>query len=394
MSLDLIVFQGTSGCNLNCRYCYLPEAGRRTHQRMPLDVLTRAAALIFRSSLVTDSPTVLWHAGEPLTVGLQNLKASLEVIDRANIYARGLIHSIQTNGTLINQAWCDLFRSYDVKVGVSADGPQFLHDLNRIGWRGQGSHAKTMKGIEALRRNGIPYAGICVLTDSSLDYPDEIYDFFSSEGFSTLGFNLEELEAAHKTTSLSRSKRTEQRFHAFMSRLAERWIESTGSMHIREFEHLASKFTTSRTRPGFTPMQDVAQGLKIVTVRTDGYIVTFSPELATGTKTDPNAFVVGHIDQLEELEDIFADERYLGIRRSIRSGLSKCKLTCEHFDVCGGGWPSNKFFENGSFDSTETAVCKLQVKSLTAILHEQFFTRPEFEAAIQTYIGSRTPAEA
>ena len=31
---------------------------------------------------------------------------------------------------------------------------------------------------------------------------------------------------------------------------------------------------------------------------------------------------------------------------------------------CGGGSPGNKFFENGSFASTETSYCKIRYKYL------------------------------
>lgn len=393
MSLDLIVFQGTSGCNLNCSYCYLPEASRKTHVRMSADVLTRASALILRSSLLGANPTVLWHAGEPLALGLQRFSEAVQIVESNNIHARNLIYSVQTNATLINQAWCDFFKRHGFQVGVSMDGPQPLHDSNRIGWTGKGSFVQAMRGVELLKKNQLRYVGICVLTERSLDYPDEIFDFFVNSGFSSFGFNTEEIEAAHAQSSLlpaaDRFAHIQQKYVHFMSRMVERWSAAGGAVYVRELEYLSSKIVIQQTRPGYVPMQDVAQGMKIITVRADGSLVTFSPELASGTPDNADAFVVGHIDELDELEDVIADPRYRAMRHAIASGVSQCKRECGHFSVCGGGWPSNKYFENGRFDCSETRNCRLHTQSLADVLYKHFAARPEFSAAVREYVAGK-----
>jgi uncharacterized protein len=357
--------------------------------------LKRAAALILRSGILGSTPTVLWHAGEPLALGMRRFAEAVDIVERNNIYARPLKFSVQTNATLINQAWCDFLKRYSFHVGVSVDGPQHLHDTNRIGWTGKGSFSKAVRGIDLLRNNRIPFVGICVLTDRSLDFPDEIFDFFVNAGFRSFGFNSEEIEAAHKRSSLLRDNNSSEfsqaldRYKAFMTRIIERWRDAAGAIYVRELEYLSSKVVLGRTCQSFTPMQDVAKGLKIITVRTDGSLVTYSPELASGTPENPDEFVVGHIDRLEELEDIFADARYLRMRAAISSGIAKCRASCKHFDVCGGGWPSNKYFENGTFDCSETLNCRLHIQALTECLAQHFTSLPEFDAAVESYVASK-----
>lgn len=395
MAIDLLVFQATSRCNLNCSYCYLPEAARAQQRRMPLDMLERAAALILRSNLLSAAPTILWHAGEPLTAGLDFYRQAFAILTRNNVYARELRHSFQTNGTLINRYWCDLFRQHRVDVGVSLDGPGFLHDLNRRDWHGRGSFAQAMRGIECLQRHGLAYAGICVLTAKSLEYPDQIFEFFRTHGFKTVGFNLEEIEAAHSRSGLLESGRREltagmqTRYSAFMARLVQLWKDSGGALAIREFDNLSSKIALRATIPSFVASPDVTQGMRILTVRADGKIVTFSPELASGTSADPDRFVVGDIGNLEEIEDIITDRRYVALRREISAGLARCRRECGYFDVCGGGCPSNKYYENGTFDCSETRNCLLHTKTLIDVLFENFVHQPEFAAALQTYIADK-----
>ncbi len=392
----MFVIQPTGRCNLNCRYCYLPEQSRRSNERMSDAVLERAAALVLRSSLVGDSLTVLWHAGEPLAAGVRFFDNALALLEKNNIHARTLNHSVQTNGTMIDSKWCDFFLENDFSVGVSIDGPEFLHNLNRRGWSDQGSFASTMRGIENLKRAKLDVHGICVLTRESLQYPDEIFDFFVNHGFSSIGFNAEEIEAHHLQSSILPVGNGEgvdtvrRQYIAFMERLMDRWIESEGDLYIREFEGMSGRLVTIATRPNFALPQDVNRGMTIVTVKVDGSITTFSPELATGTKEDPHAFVVGHVNVLDELEDIIGDPRYLSQRRAIVEGIAKCRAECSYFGVCGGGWPSNKYAETGTFSCSETHHCSLHVKALADVVFERFASRPEFMEAIDEFTMRET----
>lgn len=100
-----LVLQPTSFCNLDCSYCYLPD--RRSRQLMSLSVATACA----RSIEQQDSAypvSVVWHGGEPTATPIdvfQELLAPFEALRRAG----RVRHEIQTNATLMNERWCDLF---------------------------------------------------------------------------------------------------------------------------------------------------------------------------------------------------------------------------------------------------------------------------------------------
>ena len=80
-------------------------------------------------------------------------------------------HSFQTNGTLIDDAWCEFIAEAHLGVGVSVDGPQRLHDRNRVTRSGRGTFDKTIAGIRRLKRHGVPFHVISVLTKESLAAP-------------------------------------------------------------------------------------------------------------------------------------------------------------------------------------------------------------------------------
>lgn len=401
MPVDLVVFQGTSGCNLDCKYCYLPRESRRVHERMPDDVLDKASALILRSSLLGQSPTILWHAGEPMVVGARAFEDGVAIIERNNVHGRRLSYSIQTNATLIDDEWCELFKRYNVNIGVSIDGPAFLHDRNRVGWNGRGSFARAMRGVETLRKYGLKYVAICVLTDESLDHPEEIFHFFVENGFESFGFNTEEIEGFHTSSLLFGANDGEGegafarqlgRYRRFMTEITRLWMQHGGRVRVRELELITNKISNRALRRDFVPVQDVGHGLRVITVRADGALSTYSPELASGLDGDRDAFVVGHVDLLEELEDIVLNERYRALRREVSSGIRKCQEGCEYFGVCGGGWPSNKFFENGTFDCDETRSCRMHTKALCDVAMETFVASGAYRSALTQYAEARVVA--
>src|ERR1019366_3792235 len=66
--VELVVLQGTSFCNLNCKYCDLSVEGRRTKSSMGPALIDRFFTELFQSGRVAPEVTILWHSGEPLTL--------------------------------------------------------------------------------------------------------------------------------------------------------------------------------------------------------------------------------------------------------------------------------------------------------------------------------------
>src|SRR3954454_3780233 len=144
--ISLVVLQPTSLCNLNCRYCYVPE--RMNASVMDDQTLELAIGKVLRSSLTAPSVEFLWHAGEPLTVGMGFYRRACDFVKMHNQRQLRVRQTIQTNATLIDRDWCQFFADEKFGLGVSVDGPEFLHDKQRSNWSGRGSHKKVMRGIE------------------------------------------------------------------------------------------------------------------------------------------------------------------------------------------------------------------------------------------------------
>ncbi|MFG6104949.1 cyclophane-forming radical SAM/SPASM peptide maturase GrrM/OscB [Leptothoe sp. EHU-05/26/07-4] len=364
--VKLVVIQPTTFCNLDCDYCYLPD--RHLKLKFSLDLLNPLFEKLFKSDLVDKGFTVVWHAGEPLTMPVEFYEEAFSRIEKINTQLNAepvkIRHGIQTNGTLINDGWCDLFNRYHVNVGISLDGPAFLHDAHRITRKGLGTHSGVMRGVKLLQENGIGLHVIAVLTSASLDYPDEIFDFFVESGIRHVGFNVDEEEGANETSSLEGDEAL-ARYRAFMTRLLELTKQNPEALKIREFE---------QTRSIIVGKADITKGQHVpftmLNVSYSGDISTFSPELLSMKSSVYGDFVFGNVLQ-DSFELIYKTQKFQQINSDIQKGVELCKSQCQYFSVCGGGAPSNKYFENGSFNSAETMYCKFSKQILTdIILHD------------------------
>ena len=172
--VNLLVLQPTPGCNLDCDYCYLPK--RHDFSKLTNQLACRVVEVLSNSQeLLAPQITLAWHAGEPLIFGKELFRQVAEILN--SIQGTVLRHAIQTNATLIDYEWAEIFKELDVSIGISIDGPPVLHDAHRKNLGGRGSAGKTLRGIEILRNHRIPFSTISVVTGDFLEAYVENVDF-------------------------------------------------------------------------------------------------------------------------------------------------------------------------------------------------------------------------
>lgn len=87
-----------------------------------------------------------------------------------------IVNCIQTNGTLINEEWCDFFKKNNFRVGVSIDGNYDTHSHGRGTTKSE--FKKIMNSVKMLNKKEIDFSIICVVTDYLVGKEKEIFDFF------------------------------------------------------------------------------------------------------------------------------------------------------------------------------------------------------------------------
>ncbi|MGK7943554.1 MAG: cyclophane-forming radical SAM/SPASM peptide maturase GrrM/OscB [Microcystaceae cyanobacterium] len=359
--INLVVIQPTPFCNLDCDYCYLPN--RDLKATLSLDLIEPIFKNIFTSPFVGDCLDICWHAGEPLAVPISFYEAVFNKIEEAsqkyNPNNIPIYHSIQTNGILINQAWCDLFKKYHISVGVSIDGPDFLHTAHRKTATGLGSHEAAMRGIRYLQDNDIYFNIIAVITKDSLDYADEMFNFFWENGIYDLAFNMEETEGVNQHSSLEQ-KGVEEKYSQFVNRIWQLNNQKEHQVKIREFEAICGLICDNQR----LERTDMNHPFAILNIDYQGNFSTFDPELLSVDIEPYGKFILGNV-LTDTLVSVCDGEKFKTIYQDIAQGIHQCRQTCDYFGVCGGGAGSNKYWENGSFNSTETQACRYRIKLIT-----------------------------
>ena len=361
--------QPTPYCNLDCTYCYLPGRARRAI--MSPAVLDAALSCLLRSDRAAQQLELLWHAGEPLSAGLPFFRRAVELIHRHNVESRQIVNSIQTNGVLIDKDWCRFFAENDFRIGISIDGPAYLHDKHRVNWAGRGTHKRTLEGCRLLRRSGIEPGALCVLTRDSLDHPDDIYNFFLAENLLAVGFNPEEVESANSKTSLCCAgvDSTLSKYKAFFSRILELHVSSNPTIRIREFDMLAAALLLKRKTPRsyWRPAEVIAGG--ILTIQYGGEVTGFSPEFAGWNHPSYPTIVLGNV-LTDSLDTILSRLASSSIAHDVRRSVALCADSCKWFDLCGGRFLTNKLAENGTLLSSETIACRHHLQAIGEVFLE------------------------
>ncbi len=170
-------------CNLDCKYCFFLSKeslypGSRF--RMRDEVLEAYIKQVIESQQGTHI-TIAWQGGEPTLMGLDFFRKAMGLVKQ---YARPEMtfeHTIQTNGTLLNDAWCEFLRENDFLVGLSMDGPRELHDAYRVDKHNRPTFDKVMRAARLMKRHGVEFNILCTVHAGNVERPLRVYRFFRDQ---------------------------------------------------------------------------------------------------------------------------------------------------------------------------------------------------------------------
>jgi uncharacterized protein len=177
-------------CNLDCSYCFYLEkeklypAGER--YRMSDEVLEKFVKSYIGAQ---DTPEVnfAWQGGEPTLMGVDFFRRAVE-LQKAHGGGRTVSNSLQTNGTLLDDEWCEFLAANRFLIGLSIDGPRALHDIYRVDKRQRPTFDLTMRGIKCMRKHGVEFNTLTVVHRKNSEHPLEVYRFLKQVGSGHMQF--------------------------------------------------------------------------------------------------------------------------------------------------------------------------------------------------------------
>ena len=170
-------------CNLDCKYCFFLSKEALypgSPFRMTDEVMEQYIKQLIESQQ-GPQVTIAWQGGEPTLMGLDFFRDTMAVVEKYTRPGMTVNHTIQTNGTKLDDAWCEFFRQHDFLVGLSLDGPQEMHDAYRVDKRGDGTFEQVRNAARILQKNKVEFNILCTVHAANGDHPLEVYRFFRDD---------------------------------------------------------------------------------------------------------------------------------------------------------------------------------------------------------------------
>ncbi len=322
-------------CNLHCSYCYYSveniKIGESPVKRMDDNLLKN----YIRQHIEATTDDVImfsWHGGEPTLAGIDFYRKALLIQKKYLPKRKKLINGIQTNGTLLNDEWCEFLAKENFLVGISMDGPEEFHNRFRIAKNGNETYSKVLNGYGLLQKYGINVEILCVVNSFNANFPFEVYRFFKSLEARYITFlPLVELQKDSSSEVTNKSVPAES-FGSFLVNIFDEWVENDiGKIKIQIFEEsLRKAFDNEHTLCIF---KQNCGGVPVIESNGDFYSCDHfvnKKHLLGNIRTKPLSYFLDCTKQLE-----------FGKAKSM-SLPEYCKK-CEVLSMCNGECLKNRF---------------------------------------------------
>ncbi len=171
-------------CNLNCDYCYYLSKEQLLSTDSHWRISDQTLENFIRQYIEQQNAKEIifsWQGGEPSMLGLDFFKKVIELQKKYTPAHVRCENDLQTNGTLLNDEWCEFLTKNNFLVGLSIDGPQRLHDANRRYISGKGSFEQVFNTAKLLHKHGTRFATLTTVNSANAQYPLEMYRFLRDE---------------------------------------------------------------------------------------------------------------------------------------------------------------------------------------------------------------------
>lgn len=364
LKCNTFVVKLASRCNIKCKYCYMFRMGDESFKSKPrIMSSSNMEKMIFRAkehciSTNSSSFTFVLHGGEPLLIGKSFINDFADTVK--NIFKDTSINpklSLQTNGTLITDEWCDLFIRNNISIGISLDGLKDDNDSNRVDSRGNGTYERIINGIKICQRNGINPGLLSVINPNS--DPIKIYNLFKELNVVSADFLLPEATYNNRPTCPTKGKyiHSETPYADWLIDLFNIWVYDKQRIYNRHFQQYIHSLLG-----GEISGDDMGSLYnEVLVVDTNGDYEAEDALRICGnyfTKSDVNVMTSS---VTEAMEAKLSKEYYFSHKR-----LPIRCIACPINETCGGGYFPHRYNSMNGFNNP-SVYCNDLVKLITHI---------------------------
>jgi uncharacterized protein len=332
-------------CNLGCSYCFfldkelLYEGDRFRMSEEMLDNYIGSLVEMHTAPEVT----VAWQGGEPTLMGLDFYRKVIDVEERYRRDGMSYLNTIQTNGTLLTDEWCEFLAQHEFLVGISIDGPRELHDAYRVDKRGKGSFDKVMRGLRLLQKHEVEYNVLTTVNRLNGDYPLEVYQFLRDHvGTNWMQFIpvVERVDEEGNPADLRGEFASDlsvlpEQFGSFLTTAFDEWVHhDVGRVFVQTIEASARNWA-GMDQSGMCVFNETC-GL--------GVALEHNGDLYSCDHFVDGDYLVGNIGEAS-IGDLVSGQQQYQFGRDKVEGLPQYCLDCDVRFACHGECPKNRFIK-------------------------------------------------
>ncbi|MEI7591065.1 MAG: cyclophane-forming radical SAM/SPASM peptide maturase YhhB [Deltaproteobacteria bacterium] len=347
VEIDTILIKVASQCNINCGYCYVYNMGDDSWENMPnfisqetIESITNELADL--KTAQRRSFAVVLHGGEPLLLGVRRLELLLHSLRTA--IPDNYCISIQTNGMLISDKVLDLCSRYKTSISVSLDGPESVHDANRVGHKGEGTYSRVIEGIEKLKSHpdaSFLFAGLLAVIDPTSN-PHAVYNFFKRIGAPNVDFLYR--DGNHDKLPFGKTSFQSAEYGVWLAELLDIYLVDQNPIKIRILDDIIRL-----ALGGFGLKEGVGvTDFGIAVIDTDGSVT--KNDTLKSTYKGADRFLMNWNIHINHLIDIFSSSEFAHAHTLQRPTSLICQ-TCPELQICGGGMPLHRWKSGSEYDN-------------------------------------------
>ena len=331
-NLNLLIKPASSSCNLRCRYCFYYDVADNREVKnygiMNDDTLENMVKKVFDD--VEHTANFAFQGGEPTMAGIEFFEKFHKLVEKYNTKKIIVNFSLQTNGTLLNKKWLELFKKHNYLIGLSLDGNKEMHDTFRIDSKGEGTFSKVLKAAKMMKKAEVEFNILCVVNKLIAQNGKLVYNFFKNNGFRYYQFIpcLDSLSCSEEKDYTL----TAEDYGKFLDETFNLWYEdimSDKKISVRHFDNYTKIILGEEPEAcdmvGHCNMNAVLESDGSM-YPCDFYVL--------------DEFKVGNINE-STFEELFKSEAEMRFLRTSLVVDEKCKV-CRYFKICRGGCRRHK----------------------------------------------------
>ena len=349
-------------CNMDCHYCYYLDKADMYGGKQPTMSLELLEDYTRKYIEANDVDTVLfvWHGGEPLLAGIDFFRRAMEFQQQYR-GEKKIENALQTNGLLLNEEWCELFKANNFLIGISIDGPKDIHDACRVDRGGAPTFDRVMRGVELMARTGVEYNTLSTVNHYSEGRGVEVYNFLKSIGSHFMQF-LPVLEHVKMVEGNPRAyivpphtpgsylapwNVSSEGYGRFMIDIFDEWvIADVGTYFVQLFDVALAQWYG--VPPGLCAFAETCG---------DALVVEHNGDIFSCDHFVYPEYKLGNI-ATDDFRDVYHSKPQFAFGLNKRNTLPGQCLRCKYYFACRGECPKHRFEQTGRGEDNLSALCK------------------------------------